>query len=108
MEISKDNFESEFLNSELPAVMDFWGPNCEPCMTLMPKYHELADNPKYQGKFKFCEVDTSKNRRVAVSLRVMALPTFLFYKDGKESARISGNNTTIEAIAAKVEELLRH
>ena len=106
MEISKDNLEAEFLNSKIPAVMDFWGPQCAPCITLMPKYHQLADNPKYQGKFKFCSVDTSKNRRVAVSLKVMALPTFLFYKDGKEAARISGNNTTIEEIAAKVEELL--
>lgn len=106
VEISKENLEAEFLKSELPVVMDFWGPKCGPCMALMPKYHELADNPKYQGKFKFCSVDTSKNRRVAVTLRVMALPTFLFYKDGKEAARISGDDTTIEAIAAKVEELL--
>ena len=87
-------------------MLDFWGPKCGPCMALMPKYHELADNPKYEGKFKFCSVDTSKNRRVAITLKVMAQPTFLFYKDGKEAARISGEDTTIEAITAKVEELL--
>ena len=106
VEINKENLEAEFLRSELPAVLDFWGPQCGPCMTLMPKYHELADNPKYQGKIKFCSVDTSKNKRTAISLKVMSLPVFLFYKDGREAARLSGNKATIEAVRAKVEELM--
>ena len=106
IEISKDNFESEFIKSELPVVMDFWGPNCGPCMAMMPKYHELADNPKYQGRVKFCSTDTSKNRRTAVTLKVMSLPAFVFYKDGKETARLTGNKATIEAVMAKTEELM--
>ena len=107
-EITKENFEAEFKNSHVPAVLDFWGPKCGPCMALMPKYHELAENPKYKGKFKFCSVDISKNRRVAMMVRpaVMAQPTFLFYKDGQEVARLGGNGLTIEAITAKVNELM--
>ena len=107
-EITKENFEAEFKNSPVPAVLDFWGPKCGPCMALMPKYHELADNPKYEGKFKFCSVDTSKNRRVAMMVRpaVMAQPTFLFYKDGAEVARLGGDDLTIETITAKVDELM--
>ena len=106
VEITQANFDSEFLKSELPAVLDFWGPRCGLCMALMPKYHELANNHKYSDKVKFCAVDTSKNRRVAITLKVLAQPTFLFYIGGKEVARISGNDTTIDAIRAKVEELL--
>ena len=106
IEINKDNFESEFLNSGLPVVMDFWGPQCGPCMAMMPKYHELADNPKYQGKVKFCSTDTSKNRRTAVNMKVMSLPAFVFYKDGKEAARLIGNKATIESVRAKVEEIM--
>ena len=106
IEISKENFEAEFLKSEVPAVMDVWGPNCGPCMAMMPKYHELADNPKYHGRVKFCSVDTSKNRRTAVTLKVMSLPAFVLYKDGKETARLSGSKASIEALRAKVEELM--
>ena len=108
VEITKDNFESEIKNSPVPVVLDFWGPKCGPCMALMPKYHELAENPKYEGKFKFCSVDTSKNRRVAMMVRpaVMAQPTFLFFKDGQEVSRLGRDDLTIEAITAKVEELL--
>lgn len=107
IEITKENFENECKNSSVPAVLDFWGPKCGPCLTLMPKYHELADNPKYEGKIKFCSVDTSKNRRVAMMVRpaVMAQPTFLFFKDGNEVARLGGKDLTIEAITAKVNEI---
>ncbi|MCR5347935.1 MAG: thioredoxin [Fretibacterium sp.] len=104
-EITKENMDAEFKACPTLAVMDFWGPKCGPCMALMPKYHELADNPKYEGKVKFCSVDTSKNRRVAIAFKVMSQPTFLFWKDGAEVARLGGDDLTIEAITAKVDEL---
>ena len=107
-EITRDNFESEITNSPVPAVLDFWGPGCGPCMALMPKYHELADSSKYEGKVKFCSVDTSRNRRVAMMVRpaVMSLPTFVFYKGGEEVARLGGNKLTIEQLTAKADELI--
>ncbi|MBQ3403068.1 MAG: thioredoxin family protein [Synergistaceae bacterium] len=107
-EITKENFSTEVSGSSLPVVLDFWGPRCGHCMELMPGYHELAGNPKYEGRVKFCSVDTSTNRRVAMTLRpaVMSLPTFIFFKGGKETARLSGGNITIEAVASKADELL--
>lgn len=107
IEISKENYEAELLKSELPAVIDFWGPSCAPCVDMMPKYHELADMPEYFGRLKFCSVDTSRNRRVAVNCRVMSNPTFLFYRNGHEVARLSGGRVTIEAIKAKADEFSR-
>ena len=106
IEITKENFDEEIKNSTLPTVLDFWGPKCGSCMALMPKYQELANNPKYESKFKFCSVDTSKNRRVSMMVRpaVMSLPTFLFFKNGAEVGRLSGNNLTIEKIVANVDE----
>ncbi|MBR2209687.1 MAG: thioredoxin [Synergistaceae bacterium] len=107
VEITKENFEEEIKNSPLPTVLDFWGPKCGSCMALMPKYHEISDNPKYGSNFKFCSVDTSKNRRVSMMVRpaVMALPTFLFFKNGAEVARLSGSGLTIEKITEKLDEL---
>lgn len=106
-EITKENFEAECKNSPVPLVLDFWGPGCGPCMALMPNYHELADSPKYEGRFKFCSVDTSRNKRVTMMVRpaVMSLPSFVFFKDGSEVARLAGSKLTIEAITAKIDEL---
>lgn len=106
IELTKENCDAEVRQSDLPAVVDFWGPACGPCKALMPHFHELAEKPEYAGKVKFCTVDTSQNKRVAIAFKVMGLPTFLFWKGGVEVARLSGPDATIEAITAKVNELI--
>ncbi len=104
IEVNKDNFESEVLQSELPVVVDLWGPKCGPCLALMPQVEELAS--QYEGKVKFCKLNVTENRRLAINLKVMGVPTFLFYKGGELKDRITGSEVTIEAIKERVEKLL--
>ncbi len=88
IEINKDNFDQEVLRSDKPVIVDFWGPRCSPCLALLPKIEDLAK--EYEGKVKFCKVDTNANRRLAISQKVMGLPTVVLYKNGqkvKELAR---------------------
>lgn len=79
--ITKENFEQEVLQSSIPVLLDFWGPKCAPCLALMPEVEELASI--YDGKVKFCKINSAENRRLAMELKVMSLPTFQFYKDGQ-------------------------
>ncbi|MDD2206148.1 MAG: thioredoxin domain-containing protein [Aminobacterium sp.] len=104
VELTKENFDAEVKESSLPVLVDFWGPKCGPCMALLPNVHKMAE--EFEGKVKFTSVDVSQNRRVAINNRVMGLPTFLFWKDGKEVARISGAEVTLEKIKENVEKLL--
>lgn len=87
-EITKDNFEQEVKASPLPVLLDFWGPKCVPCMGLMPTVEELSEI--YVGKVKFCKINTAANRRMAIQLKVMSLPTFQFYKNGEVVAELQG------------------
>lgn len=86
--LTKDNFEQEVVASGLPVLVDYWGPKCVPCMGLMPVVEELAG--KYAGKVKFCKVNTAENRRLAIQVKVMSLPTFQFYKNGELVAELQG------------------
>jgi len=105
VELTKENFDVEVKESALPVLVDFWGPKCGPCMALLPNVHTMAD--EYEGKVKFCSVDVSENRRVAIANKVMGLPTFLFWKDGAEVTRISGGDVPLEKIKENVEALLK-
>ncbi|MPM37733.1 Thioredoxin [bioreactor metagenome] len=87
--ITKENYEQEVKQSQLPVLLDFWGPKCVPCMGLMPTVEDLAE--AYDGKVKFCKVNTAENRRLAIQLRVMSLPTFQFYKNGEVVAELQGS-----------------
>jgi thioredoxin 1 len=102
--INADNFEAEVTQSELPVVLDLWGPKCGPCLALMPDVEALAE--KYAGKIKFGKLNVMENRRLVITLKVMGVPTFLFYKKGEQRGRITGDAVTIEAIRAGADQLL--
>jgi thioredoxin 1 len=103
LEVTKENFEQEVLQADGLVVVDFWSPKCEPCKELMPSVHALAE--KYQGKAKFCQLDSASNKRLAISQKVLGLPTICFYKNGEKVAEFS-KDIAIEDVEAKLKELM--
>lgn len=101
VELDRKNFEEEVTNHEGYVLVDFWGPTCEPCKALMPHVHKLAE--EYGDKIKFCSLDITKARRLAIAQKVMGLPAIIIYKDGKEVERLAES----EATAAAVEEMVK-
>jgi thioredoxin 1 len=61
---------------------------------------------KYEGKVKVTKIDPSKNRWLCLNLKVLGLPTFLLYKNGKELDRLTGGDVTIKNIDQSVNDLL--
>ncbi|MDL2259862.1 thioredoxin family protein [Deltaproteobacteria bacterium OttesenSCG-928-K17] len=102
--IDKDNFEQEVLKSEMPVIVDFWGPQCAPCLALMPDVEKLAE--ELDGKVKIGKLNSAENRRFCMSLKIMGLPTFLFYKGGELQTKLSGDEVNIDSIRAAADKLL--
>ncbi|MDR1044525.1 MAG: thioredoxin family protein [Candidatus Adiutrix sp.] len=102
--IDKDNYEQEVLRSEMPVVVDFWGPQCAPCLALMPEVEKLAG--EYAGRIKFGKLNSAENRRFCMSLKIMGLPTFLFVKGGEIQARLSGGEVSLDSLRAAADKLL--
>lgn len=104
VEVDKESFEQEVLQHPGPVAVDWWSPKCEPCMELLPEVVRLAT--KYGDNIKFCKVDVLANRRLAISHRVLGLPTFLFYKDGTKVGELAGPEAcTPEAIETELQKL---
>jgi len=104
IEVNADTFEKEVVQSDFPILVDFWGPQCGPCLALMPHVEALEE--KFKGKLKISKVDASKNRRLCLNLKVFGLPTFLFYKNGKEVNRLTGNTVKIEEIEKAINQIM--
>lgn len=100
--VTKDNFDDEVLNAQGVVMVDWWGPKCERCLELMPHVEELAG--KYKGKVKFCSVDTSGNRRLAIGQKVLGLPAILFYENGQKIDELSGQEIAPEDIEVKLQQ----
>ena len=104
IQIDKDSFVAEVEQSSVPVVIDFWGPQCGPCLALMPEVEKLAES--YGGSIKFCKVNVADgNRRLCIQLKVMGVPAFLFYKNGECKYRLVGDEVTIERIKEKADSL---
>ena len=72
-------------------------------MKLMPQVEALET--KYAGQVKVAKVEVPQNRRLCMELKVMGLPALLFFKEGKEVDRASGN-VDVSIVEEKLVKLL--
>jgi thioredoxin 1 len=70
----------------------------------MPTMEALAEENK--DKMRLIKIDATGNRRLCMGLRLMSLPAFLFYRDGKEVGRLSGNDLGEEDLRKAISSLL--
>ncbi len=82
------NFEADVLKSQLPVLVDFFATWCAPCQSLTPIVEELAR--EYAGKVKVGKVDVDASSAVPAKYGIMAVPTMILFKDGKEIEKITG------------------
>ena len=104
IELNRDNYEKETKNGDLPIMVDFWGPLCGPCLALMPFVDKLEE--EYKDQVRIAKLNVTQNRMVCARLRVMSVPTFIFYKDGEEYKRLTGETIDECAILGAMDELL--
>ncbi|MCK6552590.1 thioredoxin family protein [Myxococcota bacterium] len=99
------SWEREVLKSPLPVIVDVWSEDCAPCRMLAPVIIDVAT--AYEGRVKVVEISTSAASGLLASLNVMATPTILVLKRGREIGRISGYRPKTwfdEMIAAELVE----
>ena len=102
--LDKKNFEEEVLQYDGLVLVDYWSEACEPCKALMPDVVELA--AKFEGKVKFTKLDVSKARRLAISQKVLGLPTITLYNNGEKVEELNKDTASKSNIAAMIEKAL--
>jgi len=103
IEIQEDRFEVEILKSEIPVVVDFWAPWCGPCRMMAPVLEATA--VKFAGRVKFAKLNTDENARTAQSYGIMAIPTMMIFRDGREIDRLVGAISSSE-LEARLQPLI--
>jgi thioredoxin 1 len=97
VELTDDNFSNEILQSDVPALVDFWAVWCGPCRQIAPAVEALADS--YAGKLKVGKMNIDDHAITPQKYGIRSIPTLLVFKGGQVVGQIVGAvpKTKIEA-----------
>ena len=88
--INKNNFQNEIMNSEKPVLLDFWAPWCAPCRMLAPVVEEIANE---RADIKVGKINIDEQSELANKFGIMSIPTLVVMKNGKIIQQVSGVRT---------------
>ena len=78
--INKNNFQNEVLNSEKKVLLDFWAHWCGPCRMVVPIVEEIADE---RPDIKVGKVNVDEEAELASQFGIMSIPTLVVIEKGK-------------------------
>ncbi len=103
LELTDENFQEQVLDTDMPALVDFWAEWCMPCKMIAPTVEELAE--EYAGKVRIGKVDTDQSQQIAMKFGISAIPTLILFKNGEMVNKFVGLQQKADLKAALDEAL---
>ena len=85
--INKNNFQNEVVNSDKPVLLDFLAPWCAPCRMVVPIIEEIAGE---RPDIRVGKINVDEQPELASEFGVMSIPTLVVVKNGKVVQQVSG------------------
>ena len=77
--VTRETYDAEIANSDVPVGVDFWAPWCGPCRTIAPILDVLAT--QYVGKVKVAKINVDEEPEIAGAFQVQGIPTLVAVRD---------------------------
>jgi thioredoxin 1 len=82
VQLNKDNFEQEVLKSDLPVLVDFWAPWCNPCVMMGKVLEDIVEVVFGKIKIAKLNVDDAANHELAIKYGIQGIPALKVFKGG--------------------------
>jgi thioredoxin 2 len=87
IEGTSDNFNA-LLQSDVPVIVDFWAPWCNPCVGFAPVFEETA--LARSGRARFVKINTEEQTELAGQFGIRSIPTIMVFRHGERVNMING------------------
>ena len=94
--ITKENFQSEVVQSDKPVLLDFWATWCGPCRMVSPIVDQIADE---RSDIKVGKINVDEQPELAQQFRIISIPTLVVMKDGQIANKAVGAMRKEEILA---------
>jgi len=103
-DVNDQSFESEVVQADKPAVVDFWAEWCAPCRQIAPIIQQIAE--EHGDRIKVVKVDVDTSPGTAGKYGVRSIPTVLGFRNGQVVEQLVGARPRpdFEAMVAKLLE----
>jgi len=88
VELTTANFERHLGRNDIPLVVDFWAPWCDPCRTMAPTFAQAC--AELEPTVRLAKLNTEAEQQLAARFNIRSIPTLALFKGGREIARHSG------------------
>lgn len=87
LNVTKENFEKDIIESQKTVLLDFYADWCGPCKMLSPIVEEIAEeNPQYLvGK-----INVDNEPELAAAFSVQSIPLLVVMKNDKIAGQVVG------------------
>ena len=85
--INKNNFQNEIMDSEKTVLLDFWASWCAPCRMVVPIIEEIAGE---RPDIRVGKINVDEQPELASEFGIMSIPTLVVMKNGKIVQQVSG------------------
>jgi thioredoxin 1 len=99
-ELTTQNFAQQVLQSNVPVLVDFWGPWCAPCNRIAPMIDRLGE--EVRGKYRIGKINIAEQQDLTRDYGITAIPTLLIFKGGQVVRKFVGaqeRSTLLRALA---------
>ena len=78
--LTKDSYHNEVMETEKVVVIDFWATWCGPCKMMTPVVEEVA---KDYPDVKVCKVNVDEEPELSNAFKIVSIPTIVVIKNGE-------------------------
>jgi thioredoxin 1 len=81
-------FDKDVIEAGKLVIVDMWAEWCGPCRMMEPVLEEIAK--EHERDVKIVKLNIDQNQDTPLKYGIGSIPTFLFFRDGKEVDRVTG------------------